>query len=415
MYKKIFQRKLAEYFEENLPSYLGILRQMVSINSFTARASAVNELGSVTAEIFGELGFNAERIPSLDPRHGDHLILTKIGHDDEAPTIGLISHLDTVFTPEEELSNDFSWRIDAGRAYGPGTVDIKGGTVIIFMILSGLRALAPEAFAGTNWLILMNAAEETLDPQFGKLCLEIVPNDALACLVFEGGRQQGTSFSVVTARKGMATYQIVVGGRAAHAGSAHHNGANAIVQLARTVSQVAEMTDYEKGITYNIGTIEGGTVTNRVPHQASSFGEMRAYSPEVLNEGVAQLQALQDEVQVHSNNGNYKCEVDISIINQWRPWPPNEATRRLLAVWQDAALSLGFEVIAQERGGLSDGNWIWDHVPTLDGLGPSGGNAHCSERSADGKKDQEYVQLSSLVPKALLNSVAILNLLGHKM
>jgi glutamate carboxypeptidase len=65
----------------------------------------------------------------------------------------------------------------------------------------------------------------------------------------------------------------------------------------------------------------------------------------------------------------------------------------------------------EERGGLSDGNLIWDNVPTLDGLGPWGDNDHCSERSADGSKLPEYVEVSSFVPKAALNTVAILKLL----
>jgi glutamate carboxypeptidase len=71
-------------------------------------------------------------------------------------------------------------------------------------------------------------------------------------------------------------------------------------------------------------------------------------------------------------------------------------------------------VSIQERGGLSDGNLIWDAAPTLDGLGPWGDNDHCSQRSADGTKVPEYVEVSSFVPKALLNTVAILKLVAQK-
>jgi glutamate carboxypeptidase len=79
--------------------------------------------------------------------------------------------------------------------------------------------------------------------------------------------------------------------------------------------------------------------------------------------------------------------------------------------WKATAEKLGWQVVAEQRGGLSDGNWIWDFVPTLDGLGPSGGNAHCSERSEDGSKEQEYVDVTSFVPKATLNTRAIINLI----
>jgi glutamate carboxypeptidase len=74
---------------------------------------------------------------------------------------------------------------------------------------------------------------------------------------------------------------------------------------------------------------------------------------------------------------------------------------------------LGIRITPEKRGGLSDGNWLWQHFPTFDGLGPVGSNAHCSERSVDGSKDQEYVSIPSFVPKASLNTLAILKLLQN--
>ena len=89
------------------------------------------------------------------------------------------------------------------------------------------------------------------------------------------------------------------------------------------------------------------------------------------------------------------------------------ASDDLLAVWQQAAAGLGLRVEAEERGGLSDGNELWHSLPTLDGMGPSGSNAHCSEHAADGSKEQEYATRSSFVPKALLNTKAVLRLLDR--
>ena len=404
-----------DYLNENLPRYLEILKQMVAINSFTANADGVNRLGELTATVFEELGFVAERVFSENPFHGDHLILSRPAKiENKNPTIALVSHLDTVFPPDEEKRNDFSWRIDGDRIYGPGTVDIKGGTVVIYMMLAVLNQIAPNVFNNVNWIVLLNSAEETLEPQFGNLCRARISAGARACLVFEGGRRRGPQFYVVTARKGMATYRIVVEGKAAHAGSSHHNGANAITQLAHTISQIALMTDYEQGITFNVGTIAGGTVINRVPHFAVASGEMRAFTPESLGKGVARLQAIQDDIKVQSVNNGYHCDVEITIMSRWSPWPRNEATDLLLSTWQEAGSSLGFEVLLQERGGLSDGNFLWNHVPTLDGLGPAGGNAHCSERSDDGSKEQEFVKISSFIPKVLLNTLAVLKLLDQE-
>ncbi len=101
----------------------------------------------------------------------------------------------------------------------------------------------------------------------------------------------------------------------------------------------------------------------------------------------------------------------IQILQEWRPWPPNPATQALCELWRQAGAQLGLSVKGEARGGLSDGTGLWDAVPTLDGLGPWGDNDHCSERSPDGSKLPEFVAVSSFVPKAALNVVAILELI----
>ena len=396
------------YYEGNLTSYLAFLRQMVAINSFTANAAGVNELGQVTAVPFAELGFTAEFIPSDKPHYGNHVVLTRPGTSGK--TIGLISHLDTVFPPEEEARNDFAWREEGSRIYGPGTVDIKGGTVLIYMLLAGLQALQPEAFEAMTWVILLDASEEADAADFGALCIERL-SGAMAALVFEGGYFDGEEFWIVAARKGMATFEVLVEGRASHAGSSHEKGANAIIQMAETVQKLATITNYEREVTVNVGAMQGGTVTNRVPHQATAALEMRAFDKTVYDEALTAILAFGGQSSVASAVDNYPCTVAVNLLRQTAPWPRNEGTDGLLEVWQIAGESLGYRVVVEERGGLSDGNHFWQVVPTLDGLGVAGGNAHCSEQSPDGSKEQEYCEVASFVPKAVLNVTAVLRLI----
>ena len=99
------------YLQDKLPVYLDILRQMVGINSFTDNAAGVNALGDLTAEIFSELGFSAEMVQADTPTFGKHLVMTRPGAPKNAPNIALVSHLDTVFPPEDEIQNNFSWRM----------------------------------------------------------------------------------------------------------------------------------------------------------------------------------------------------------------------------------------------------------------------------------------------------------------
>lgn len=85
---------------------------------------------------------------------------------------------------------------------------------------------------------------------------------------------------------------------------------------------------------------------------------------------------------------------------------------KLFGHWEEAARELGMKATATKRGGLSDANYLADLGPTLDGLGPSGANAHCSERSAADGKVPEFVEPDTFVPKAAMNVGALLRLLA---
>ena len=133
----------------------------------------------------------------------------------------MVSHLDTVFPPEEEARNHFHWQAESDRIYGPGTHDIKGGTVMEWLMLQALQVLAPAAFQDTTWKLFWNSSEETLARDFGDVCRERLDNDTLAALIFEGEGRLGGERLVVVARKGRATWRVTATGRGAHAGAKH--------------------------------------------------------------------------------------------------------------------------------------------------------------------------------------------------
>jgi glutamate carboxypeptidase len=396
-------------FAHKLPETLELLRKMVSINSYTGNREGVQTLGRFTAKCFEPLGFTSETVPCANREFGDHLVLSRRGKSGRS--IAMVSHLDTVFPPEEEVRNHFQWQREGDRIFGPGTQDIKGGTVMMWLMLSALQTKAPELFEAVSWNLFWNSAEERFSPDFGDVCRARFDSKTLAALVFEAEGRLGKESLMVVARKGRATWRVTVAGRASHAGGKHSHGANAILQLARTVEKISGLTDYARELTVNVGTVAGGTVLNRVPHEAVAEGEFRAFTPEAYQYAKRALLSLNGAGDVRSPADGYACQVKVEIVNETRPWPRNEATDRVYGFWKEAGDKLGLAVNLQERGGLSDGNLIWDAVPTLDGLGPWGDNDHCSERSADGSKLPEYVEVSSFVPKALLNTAALLRLI----
>jgi glutamate carboxypeptidase len=396
---------LKEFLGSQLPAGLEMLRQMVGINSYTANREGVNRLGRFTAECFAPLGFTAEFVHSTNRNWGDHLVLTRRGRSDKS--IALVSHLDTVFPPEEEERNHFHWLREGDLIFGPGTHDIKGGSVMMWLVLSALRARAPAVFEDVTWKLIWNSSEECFSPDFGDVCRSQFDRGTLGALIFEAEGRRGKTRCMVVARKGRGTWRVTVNGRGAHAGGKHEHGANAIVQLGRMVQRIAALTDYARGLTINVGTIQGGTVLNRVPHEAVADGEFRAFTPEAYSAGKSGLLALAGRGEERSPADGFACEVKVDILTECRPWPRNPGTDGLYRFWKEAGDELNIPVTWEERGGLSDGNLIWDAVPTLDGLGPWGDNDHCSERSADGSKIPEYVEVSGIVPKAMLNTVAI--------
>jgi glutamate carboxypeptidase len=401
---------LKNFLEQQMPAALEMLRQMVGINSFTSNREGVNRLAQLTAKFFAPLGFTAEFVPSTNPERGNHLVMSRRGHLDKS--IAMVSHLDTVFPPEEEVANDFHWQVEGDRIFGPGTLDIKGGTTMMWLVLNALRTLAPGVFDEITWQLFWNSSEERLSTDFEDVCRRRFKKSMLALLVFEAENREGNNRLMVAARKGRFTWRAAVKGRGSHAGGNLKQGANAVVQLACTIQSINGLTDFSKDLTFNVGKIEGGTVLNRVPHLAIAEGEFRAFSPAVCEEARTRLLALAGAGAVRSEADGYRCEISIGITSESRPWPRNAATDRLLGVWMETAKQLGDSVVAEQRGGLSDGNSFWDSVPTLDGLGPWGDNDHCSERSLDGSKLPEFVEISSFVPKAALNVISILKLLA---
>ena len=399
--------ELQDWLRAQMPEAMDRLRRMVGINSFTANAEGVNWLGALTAECFEPLGFMPEFIPSEIPGFGRHLFLSREGRG--AKPVVLVTHLDTVFPPDEEAQNNFRWEEAPAesRIYGPGTVDIKGGTVLIWMILRALQKFAPRVFEETKWLVAANASEEVMAKDFATRTTERCPDGAEAVLVFEGGPRDGAEYHIVTSRKGRAEHRISAHGSAAHAGSSHEAGVNAIVSLCDAVKQAAALTDYARHLTVNVGRIQGGTVLNRVPHEACAELEMRAFDPALLREAGVALEAIAATAPSKSC-----AEITVECLGRSPAWPADQHTLELFAHWREAAAELGLAALSVSRGGLSDANYLRHLGPTLDGLGPAGANAHCSERSADGSKVPEFVETDSFVPKAAMNVLAITRLPG---
>jgi glutamate carboxypeptidase len=397
--------------EKRLPEALDFLKRLVAVNSFTHNRVGVLHNAEIVTAQFASLGFSTELAPARNPRFGDHLFLNRVGN--RGTGLLLVTHLDTVYPPEEEVRNSFCWLPENDRIYGPGVHDNKGGTAMIWLVLAALRDVAPDIFDATSWLIAANAAEEELVPDFPEVCRSRLPRNCRAALIFEASGGSGRGLALVRCRKGSANVRVTVEGRGAHAGSSHHEGANAIVEMAGLVERMAKLTDYSRDLTVNIGSFSGGGPSNRVPHNAECNVNIRAFDESVLQSAVGAIFALADQPPaVRAQSDGFPCRVAVELLGRNPSWPPNPRTEALIKIWMQSAQALGFSLHAEARGGLSDGNYLSPFLPTLDGLGPFGLNGHASERSADGSKIPEFVVPSSFLEMGSINIASICQLLS---
>jgi glutamate carboxypeptidase len=363
---------------------IAVLQRLVETGSFTHDREGVVRLGAMVEELFAPLGFATRRVRSATKDCGDHLILTR---PEGETALLLVAHLDTVYP------TTFPWRVEGSWIYGPGACDIKGGIVLMWMILRTLEELAPELFEKVTWKLLFNATEEGGCADFPELARAEVTPGAVACLIYEPGIQEGDATSVAVQRKGSGRFLAEAFGRAAHSGHAHADGANAIRELARVVERIESLTDCEREITFNVGVIGGGTTVNTVPAHASCQVDTRAWNNEDFAWARAQLLAAAGEGTVKG------CRVEVKERPGYPPWPASPESARLGDLIASCGRELGQTVLPQRRRGGSDGCHLWDRLPTVDGLGPIGRDPHCPGREA--------VDRTSFVPRALL-SLALL-------
>jgi glutamate carboxypeptidase len=364
----------------DLPAYLEDLEELVNIDCGTYTPEGVNEVGRWTAGFLSDLGADIDIRPDPEGRFGNTVVAT-FGGKADGPRILLIGHMDTVFDPGTAAERPF--RIDDGTAHGPGVTDMKSG------LLAGLYAL--KAINGElgglpfeRLTFIANPDEEIGSPTSVAHIRETAA-DVDACLVLECARANG---DIVSARKGILDTRLTVHGRAAHAGVEPEKGRNAILEAARIVRELHELNGRWPGVTVNVGKITGGTRPNVVPERCELEVDVRATTADGLAQAETAVRDLCAKTEIDGTS------VEPHVMVAWQPMEKLERSGRLVDHARAVAQRLGFEVNDTSTGGASDANTTSGMgVPTLDGLGPIGGNDH---------SPAEYLEVDSIVPRTAL-------------
>ncbi len=337
---------------------LKTLREAVEIESPTSSAAAVTEMADFWAA-------QLERAGGLVQKHARaHAGCAVTAEFWRGPgrlgPILLLGHSDTVW--ETGTLAGMPFRIRNGRAYGPGILDMKSGIVVGLWAIRALRAGRVEPRSRVRFFL--NPDEEAGSAAFRRKLLAEARR-ARACLVLEPAAGAG---AVKTSRKGVGIFKLTVRGRSAHAGIDPAAGVNAISELARQITRVEALAKPARGLTINVGVIEGGARTNVVPEMASAAVDVRIARPgdgAWIERKIAALKPIHSGAHIEVAGG----------MNR----PPMER-RHAVALFRQArelAAQLGFELPEASTGGGSDGSFAAAlGIPTLDGLGGVGDGAH---------------------------------------
>lgn len=349
---------------------------------------SANPVADYLAQAFEALGATVDRLPKT--AYGDHLRVTWAPGDanrrgDSSRQVLILGHMDTVWPVGEIERRPF--RVSGTLATGPGTFDMKGGLVVGMFAVAALRELG--RVPAHRLVFLFNSDEEVGSPT-SRPHIEAEARQSDAVLVLEPSRED----ALITWRKGIGRFRLELSGVASHAGSAHDRGASAIEELGHQILRLEAMTNYDRGTTVNVGVVEGGSAANVRPASAQALVDLRvmtATEGQQMTDTILGLQAVDPRVTLVVSGG----------MNR----PPWEATPEGEALFQRACRiggTLGLELWPAGSGGGSDGNFAAAlGVPTLDGLGVVGNDAHALT---------EWVDLSSLPRRAALLAELLLDL-----
>jgi glutamate carboxypeptidase len=360
-------------------TFLTELEMLVNIDCGSYTADGVNAVADFCTNALRGFGADVDRL-HRDSRPGladlGDLVIGRL--DGDGPRLLLIGHMDTVFDPGTAGERPF--RIEGDRAYGPGVTDMKAG------LLAGLHAIGALHEAGVRPAITFVAnPDEEIGSPFSTPHIRALGPEHDAALVLECARANG---DIVSARKGIADYHITITGRAAHAGVEPEKGRSAILEAAHQVLALDALNGRWPSVTVNTGVIQGGTRPNVVPERCLMKVDVRAATVTEFEAAVAELERL---VGIPTLEGTSAATTHTA---GHRPMEKSEATGRLVDLAVAIADELGFELHDAATGGASDANTTSAAgLPTLDGLGPVGGDDH----SAD-----EWLDVTSIGPRTTL-------------
>jgi glutamate carboxypeptidase len=380
-------QNLMDWLDQQQQPMLDLLEQIVNIDSNSYDPEGVDAVGDAIKAHLEARGIETEIVPRPN---ASFCLVAKVkvrDQADNAKPILLMGHRDTVFPKGEAGRRPF--KVEAGKAYGPGVADMKCG-----LVMNCFVAEAFHRFGGNAHPVqaLFTSDEEIGSPS-SRPVIEGLARGASYVFNSEPGRPSG---NIVRGRKGAWFSAINVKGIAAHSGAAHQHGASAIRALCRKIEALEQLTDYDTGITANVGLIEGGQSMNTVPPSARCSIDIRYGTKADLPGIESAVKDIVERVDVE------RTTAELEPPTVFLPFELTSANQALFERYQQASADLGLTVEGDYSGGAADSGFTSAlGIPTICAVGPVGERGH---------QEDEAVYIESLVPRAKAVAATILGL-----
>ncbi|KAB7887107.1 M20/M25/M40 family metallo-hydrolase [Poseidonibacter ostreae] len=358
-------------------NYLNDLEKIININSYTKNKKGVDTVGKIMSSWLKELGF--EETVFQREEIGNHQLFTS-KRKKNLKNILLLGHNDTVFPQGtfEGFTQDDTW------VYGPGVCDMKGGNIVA---LESLRNLYKNNNEITNIDFLIVSDEESGSDNSKHVTLDIAKNYDL-CFVFEAA---GPNLEVVTGRKGVGTFTILVEGIPAHAGTSYLKGIDANLEASYKLQELSKLTNLDLGTTVNVGKITGGIGANTISPKCEMLLEIRYTTNKERDRLLSSLDKITNTSYIKGTTSTLSGLIQRDVMEA------NENQAKLIKQIEEIT---GTTIPTEKRGGVSDANHVSScGVTTIDGFGPFGDGDHTKKERALKETFEQRINLMSDILK----------------
>lgn len=373
---------LRYHLHERKVELVDYLNSLVRAESPSLDPHSQQAMFRLLAEPLGEIGYSTHRVPGV--QSGGMLFARPANRTKHSPCQLLLGHCDTVW-PAGTLS-EMPLEIDGNIMRGPGVYDMKAG---LAQIVYAVRALHDLNFKPVVTPLILVSSDEELGSEDSRCLIERLAHRVCRVLVPEPS--DGREGRLKTGRKGVAQFTVTIEGKAAHAGVEPEAGASAILELSYVIQKLHALNNPKRGLSVNVGTIEGGSRPNIVAPRSRAEVDVR-----FLN--LADGQAVGSQIRAtRPQTRGTRIQVRGGVER-----PPLEKTPRNRALWRQAqrlGTYLDLNLQETESGGGSDGNLTSPYTATLDGLGGVGGGAHARH---------EFIYLDKLIERTALLALLLL-------